>query len=90
MSSVSAIALVMGIVQFFKKLLPCFIQGTAAIVLVVLASVAVTFYKFVNEGLPITFAAVTFLVPVIIGALSAYSLVKVAGGNGTTHTTYKY
>jgi len=87
MTQIAAIALVMGIVQFFKKLLPSFIQGTAAIVLVVLASVAVTFYKFVNEGLPLGFAAVTFLVPVIIGALSAYSLVKVAGGNGTT---YKY
>jgi hypothetical protein len=82
MTQIAAIALVMGIVQFFKKLLPTFIQGTAAIVLVVLASVAVTFYKFVNEGLPLGFTAVTFLIPVIVGALSAYSLVKVAGGNG--------
>jgi len=82
MSSVSAIALVMGIVQFFKKLLPCFIQGTAAIVLVVLVSVGATLYKFLNEGLPLTFAAISFAVTVIIGALSAYSLVQVAGGNG--------
>ena len=82
MSSVSAIAIVMAIVQFFKKLLPNVVQGTAARVLVILASIGVTFYKFLNEGLPLTFAAISFAVTVIIGALSAYSLVQVAGGNG--------
>jgi len=80
MSTVAAIALGVGIVQFFKKLLPNVIAGNVAIVLVILASIAVTLYKFVNEGLPLGFAAIMFLVPVIIGALSAYSLVKVAGG----------
>jgi len=82
MTQIAAIALVMGIVQFFKKLLPNFIQGTAARVLVILASIGVTLYKFLNEGLPLTFAAISFAVTVIIGALSAYSLVQVAGGNG--------
>lgn len=66
----------MAAVQFFKKLLPAFVQGTAARVLVILASVAVTLYKFLNESLPITFAAITFAVTVIVGALSAYSLLK--------------
>jgi hypothetical protein len=82
MTTVSAIAIVMAVVQFFKKLLPSLVQGTAARVLVILASIAVTLYKFLNEGLPLTFAAITFAVSVIIGALSAYSLVQVAGGNG--------
>ena len=82
MTTVSAIAIVMAIVQFFKKLLPSLIQGTAARVLVILASIGVTLYKFLNEGLPLTFAAITFAVTVIVGALSAYSLVQVAGGNG--------
>jgi len=86
MSNVEGIAIVVAVVQFAKKVFPL-IQGTAAVALVIAASVAVTFYKFVNEGLPLGFAAITFLVPVIVGALSAYSLVKVAGGNGTT---YKY
>ena len=83
MSTVESIAIVMAIVQFFKKLLPNVVQGTAARVLVILASVGVTLYKFLNEGLPLTFAAITFAVTVIIGALSAYSLVQVAGGNGS-------
>ena len=83
MSTVESIAIVMAIVQFFKKLLPNVVQGTAARVLVILASVGVTLYKFLNEGLPLTFAAITFAVSVIIGALSAYSLVQVAGGNGS-------
>jgi uncharacterized membrane protein YfcA len=82
MSTVSAIAIVMAIVQFFKKLLPNVVQGTAARVLVILASIGVTLYKFLNEGLPLTFAAISFAVTVIIGALSAYSLVQIAGGNG--------
>ena len=82
MNTVEAIAIVMAIVQFFKKLLPNVVQGTAARVLVILASVGVTLYKFLNEGLPLTFVAITFAVSVIIGALSAYSLVQVAGGNG--------
>ena len=86
MTTVAAIAIVVAVDQFAKKVFPL-IQGTAAVALVIAASVAVTFYKFVNEGLPLGFAAITFLVPVIVGALSAYSLVKVAGGNGTT---YKY
>ena len=76
MSTVSAIAIVMAAVQFFKKLLPSVVQGTAARVLVILASIAVTLYKFLNEGLPLTFAAITFAVTVIVGALSAYSLLK--------------
>ena len=83
MSTVESIAIVIAIVQFFKKLLPNVVQGTAARVLVILASVGVTLYKFLNEGLPLTFAAITFAVTVIIGALSAYSLVQVAGGNGS-------
>ena len=82
MSTVSAIAIVMAIVQFFKKLLPNVVQGIAARVLVILASIGVTLYKFLNEGLPLTFAAISFAVTVIIGALSASSLVQVAGGNG--------
>jgi len=83
MNTVEAIAIVMAIVQFIKKLLPDVVQGTAARVLVILASVGVMLYKFLNEGLPLTFAAITFAVTVIIGALSAYSLVQVAGGNGS-------
>jgi len=82
MSTVEAIGITMAAVQFFKKLLPNVVQGTAARVLVILASIGVTLYKFLNEGLPLTFAAISFAVTVIIGALSAYSLVQVAGGNG--------
>jgi len=82
MSTVEGIAVVMAVVQFFKKLLPNVVQGTAARALVILVSIGVTLYKFLNEGLPLTFVAITFAVSVIIGALSAYSLVQVAGGNG--------
>jgi hypothetical protein len=81
MSTVEAIAVVMAAVQFVKKLLPSIVQGAVARVLVILASIVVTLYKFLNEGLPLTFAAITFAVTVIVGALSAYSLVQVAGGN---------
>lgn len=79
-TTAAAIAIVVAIVQFLKKVLPQFIQGPVAIVLVVLASVGVTAYKFLSEGIPFTLAAITFLISVIVGALSAYSLIKVAGG----------
>jgi type IV secretory pathway VirB2 component (pilin) len=82
MTTVSAIAVVMAIVQFVKNIFP-FIQGNTARGLVIIVSVAVTLYKFIGEGLPLNLVAVMFLVCVIVGALSAYSLVKVAGGNGT-------
>jgi len=82
MSVIQAIAVVMAVVQFIKKPFPLIVEGMVAKVLVILASVAVTLYKFISEGLPLSFAAITFAVEVIIGALSAYSLIKVAGGNG--------
>jgi type IV secretory pathway VirB2 component (pilin) len=82
MTTISAIAVVMAIVQFVKNIFP-FIQGNIARALVIVVSVAVTLYKFIGEGLPLNLVAVMFLTCVIVGALSAYSLVKVAGGNGT-------
>lgn len=82
MSTVTAIAIVMAIIQFCKKLLPTLVEGTVAMVLVVIASVGVTLYKFIAEGLPITLAALTFLIAVIVGAMSAYSLIKVATNGG--------
>ena len=83
MTTIAAIAVVMAIVQFLKKALPQLIQGPVAVVLVVLASLGVTAYKFLSEGIPFTIAAITFLISVIVGALSTYSLIKVAGGVGT-------
>jgi hypothetical protein len=83
MTQLQAIAVVMAIVQFLKKVLPNVIQGPVAVVLVVLASVGVTAYKFLSEGTAFTFAAITFLIAVIIGALSGYGLLKVAGGTAT-------
>jgi tellurite resistance protein TehA-like permease len=80
MTTAAAIAIVMAIVQFFKKVFPTIVQGTIAIALVFVSSIGVTLYKFLNEGLSLTFVAVTFLVTVVIGAMSAYSLLKVAGG----------
>ena len=80
MTTVVAIGIVMAIVQFFKKLAPGIVQGTVAVILVFLASFGVTVYKFVSEGNPFNLAAITFLVSVIVGALSAYSLLQVAGG----------
>lgn len=84
MTTVAGIAVVMAIVQFFKKLLPQFVVGATAIVLVVVASAGVTIYKFVSEGVPLGISTITFFVEVIVGALSAYSLIKVAGGNGNS------
>ena len=80
----TAVATVMAIVQFAKKLFPKIVQGPVAIVLVILSSIGVTLYKYVTEGLPITFDAFVFCVEVIIASLSAYSLIKVAGGTVTT------
>jgi hypothetical protein len=84
MTTVAAIAIVMAIVQFLKKALPQLIQGPVAVMLVVLSSVGVTAYKFISEGgfNPIT--AITFLFSVIVGAMGAYGLIKVAGGSETT------
>lgn len=83
MTTIAAIAVVMAIVQFLKKVLPQLIQGPVAVVLVVLSSLGVTAYKFISEATPFTLAAITFLISVIVGALSAYGLIKVAGGVGT-------
>lgn len=81
MTTVAAIALVVGAVQFLKKLAPDFVQGTVAQVLVIIASVGVTLYKYLSEGLPLTIAAIAFLVAVYAGAIASYSLIKVAGGS---------
>jgi len=80
MTTVTAIGVVIAIVQFFKKLLPGVVQGTVAVILVFLSSFGVTAYKFISEGNPLSFAAISFMVSVIVGALSGYSLLKVAGG----------
>lgn len=84
MTQVHAIAIVMAVVQFAKKLLPTIIKDVVAMVLTALVAVAVTVFKYVSEGLPINFGAITFLVEVIVGAMSAYSLLTVAGGKKTT------
>jgi hypothetical protein len=57
------------------------VQGVVAQVLVIICSIGVTLYKFISEGLPITLAAITFLVAVYMGAIASYSLIKVAGGS---------
>ena len=75
-----AIAFVCTAVQFIKKVFPA-IAGTAAVVAVVVLSAGTTAYKFVNEGTPLTIAAALFFVEVVVGALGAYSLVKVAAGS---------
>ena len=75
-----AIAFVCTAVQFIKKVFPA-IQGNIAVALVVLLSVGTTLFKYLNEGLPITIAALLFCVEVVIGALRAYSLIKVSSGN---------
>lgn len=80
MNEVAAIAIVMAIVQFAKKLLPAVVQGPIGVALVVIVSAGVTAYKYVAEALPFNFGAITFLVAVIVGAMSAYSLIKVAAG----------
>jgi hypothetical protein len=79
MTTISAIAIVMAIVQFVKKALPKLnITGPVAIALTVVASICVTVYKYISEGLPLTFAAIVFCVEVIVGANGAYNLIKVA------------
>ena len=80
MSIAIAVAFVCSAVQFIKKVVPS-ITGTAAIVAVVICSAGVTVYNFVNSGTPITIAALLFFVQVVMGALGAYSLVKVAAGS---------
>jgi len=80
MTQVQAIAIVMAVVQFLKKWLPNVIKDVVATVLTIAMSVAVTLFKFLSEGLPLNFGAITFLLEVIIGAMGAYSLVTVAGG----------
>lgn len=84
MTQVQAIAIVMAAVQFAKKWLPNVVKDVVATVLTVLVAVAVTLFKFLSEGLPLTFGAITFLMEVIIGAMGAYSLVTVAGGQKMT------
>lgn len=84
MTTVAAIAVVMAIVQFLKKAFPQIIQGSVAVIIVVLSSIGVTAYKLISEGTPFTSVAITFLIGVIIGSMSAYGLIKVAGGNKTT------
>jgi len=84
MSTVTAIAIVMGIVQFAKKFLPTIIKDVVATVLVVVCAIGVTAYKYLAEGLPFDFSAITFLVSVIVGAMASYGLIKVSSGEGTT------
>lgn len=81
---VAAIAIVTAIVQFLKKWFPRIVQGPVAVALVVLASVGVTAYKFLSEGIPLSFAAATFLVQVIVGVMSGYELIKVVAGKKST------
>jgi putative effector of murein hydrolase LrgA (UPF0299 family) len=85
MTTVAAIAVVMAIIQFLKKAFPQLIQGPIAVIFVILFSVGVTAYKFISEGVPFTLAAITFLFSVIVGAMGAYGLIKVAGGSETTY-----
>lgn len=81
MTVAAAIAIVVAVVQFVKtKLLPTVIQGAVAVVFTVIVSVGVTLYKYVAEGLPIDFGAITFCIQVVVGAMGAYGLVKVAAG----------
>ena len=76
-----AVGIVLAVVQFVKtKLLPTVIQGAVAVVFTVIVSVGVTAYKYVAEGLPLDFGAITFAIQVIVGAMGAYGLVKVASG----------
>jgi hypothetical protein len=84
MSTVQAVAIVMAIVQFAKKLFPTIVKDVVATVLAVVCSVGVTAYKYLSEGLPFDFSAIMFAVQVIIGATAAYGLIKVASGSGTT------
>jgi hypothetical protein len=80
MTAIQCIAIVMAVVQFAKKLLPTVVKDLMASVLTVVVSVAVVVFKYVSEGLPINFSAITFLVEVIVGAMGGYGLLKVAGG----------
>lgn len=81
MTVASAIAIVVAVVQFVKtKLFPTAIEGAVAVVFTVAVSVGVTLYKYVAEGIPINFGAITFAVQVVVGAMGAYGLVKVASG----------
>lgn len=75
-----AVAWVMAAVQFVKKVFPA-LAGAAAIVAVVVGSAGITLYKYVGEGLAIDLSAVIFFVQVVIGAIGAYSLIKVASGS---------
>ena len=77
----AAIAATAAGVQFIKKLLPSVVQGVVAQGITVVVAIAVTAYAYVSSGTPFTFAAVTFLIAVIVGAMGAYGLIKVAGGS---------
>jgi hypothetical protein len=80
MSVAIAIGFVMTAIQFLKKIIPS-LAGTAATIAVIVLSAGVTGYKFINEALSIGLPVIVFFVEVVVGALGAYSLVKVAGGN---------
>ena len=84
MNQVQAIAIVMAVVQFLKKLLPTIIKDLVATVVTVLTAVVVVVFKYVSEGLPLNFGAITFLIEVIVGAMGTYGLITVAGGARTT------
>lgn len=75
------VAIVVAVVQFCKKLLPTLIQGVVAQILAVVVSAGVTAYKVISEGGVFNFAAITFFVEVLVGAIGAYGLIKVAGGS---------
>ena len=81
MTTVAAIAIVMSVVQFAKKLLPTVVQGAVGEALVVVVSIGVTAYSYISTGKPLDFGAITFLIAVIVGSMSAYALLKVAGGS---------
>lgn len=84
MTIVQAVAIVMAVVQFLKKLLPTIVKDLVATILTILVSVAVVIFKYVSEGLPLDFGTITFLISVIVGAMGAYGLVSMAGGNRMT------
>jgi hypothetical protein len=76
----AGIAIVVSIVQFAKKVLPNIVKDAIALIITILASLGVAVYKTLSEGGAFTFQTIVFFVEVLVGAMGAYSLAKVASG----------
>jgi len=75
------IAVTVAVTQFIKKALGTLkvnIEGTGAIILSCVSSLAVVLYFVITTGSPLDFSLIPLVLQVAIGANAGYSLLKVA------------